>query len=63
LICEVLARRVVSLAESLGSQGKEDGTSVQASHISLSKRFVQLEEDGDKSLPTSTLESAVDQNW
>lgn len=62
-MCEVLARRAVSLLESLSAKGKEDNMAAPASHISLSKRFVQLAEDGDRKMPTSALESAVDQNW
>jgi hypothetical protein len=63
LVCEVVARRAVAMIESLEqSQGKEGDYSEPASHVCLSKRFIQLEEDGDKSLPTSTMESAVDQN-
>lgn len=62
-MCEVLARQTVTLLESVNHRAREDGTLSPSSHIGLSKRFVQLEEDGDKSLPTSALESAVDQNW
>ncbi|UZJ57169.1 hypothetical protein CBS101457_006489 [Exobasidium rhododendri] len=62
LACEILARRAVALAESSSMQGREECLTKQSTHISLSKRFVQLEEDGDRSMPTSAMESAVDQN-
>lgn len=78
LACEVLARRVVAELErgenrESGAHGSGRGQrpktaangasgSGSGSHISLSKRFVRIEEDGDRTLPTSALETAVDQN-
>ncbi|PWN31576.1 uncharacterized protein FA14DRAFT_192668 [Meira miltonrushii] len=57
LACEILARRVVALIEA-----NTTSNTGQHSHVSLSKRFVRLEEDGDEAQPSSALESAVDQN-
>ncbi|PWN91977.1 hypothetical protein FA10DRAFT_227803 [Acaromyces ingoldii] len=70
LACEVIARRVVAELEraedKLSAQSNEGrgqkGSSGISSHISLSKRFVRIEDDGDRTLPTSALETAVDQN-
>jgi hypothetical protein len=59
LACEVLARKTVCQLENLG-EGED--RSKANNHICLSKRFVRLDEDGDKSLPTSAMETAADQN-
>lgn len=59
LACEVLARKSVCQLENLG-QGED--RSKPDNHICLSKRFIRLDEDGDKSLPTSAMETAADQN-
>ncbi|CAO1618664.1 unnamed protein product [Sympodiomycopsis kandeliae] len=58
LACEVIARRVVYQLLRAESQDQErDGT-----FLCLSKRFFYIDGDGDVTLPTSALESAVDQS-
>ncbi|GAA5988336.1 hypothetical protein JCM10908_002170 [Rhodotorula pacifica] len=47
--CEAIARRIVQR------------TPMQEQYALLSKRYTLIESDGDESLPTSALESAVDQ--
>jgi hypothetical protein len=58
-LCEVVARRTACQLEKVESSGD---SRAPTDHISLSKRFVRLDEDGDESLPTSAMESAADQN-
>lgn len=60
IVCEVLARQTACQLEMMGDDGDR---STPNNHICLSKRFVRLDEDGDKSLPTNAMESAADQNW
>lgn len=55
--CEIVARRVTyQLLRSESLSSRRDGT-----YLCLSKRFSYIDADGDVTLPTSALESAVDQ--
>lgn len=55
--CEILTRRVVyQLLRSESDSSQRNGT-----FLCLSKRFSYVDGEGDVTLPTSTLESAVDQ--
>lgn len=60
LACEVLARRVVARSEKRAFQGLS--TSTSATYLSLTKKFTRIDDDGDLTVPTSALESAVDQH-
>ncbi|PWN48804.1 hypothetical protein IE53DRAFT_176641 [Violaceomyces palustris] len=58
--CEVIARRLVAKFERDSyDQGLAQGG---GSHLSLTKKFTRVESDGDISIPTSALESAIDQH-
>lgn len=63
----MLARRVVARSERNFKEGKSaTGASgpyhAERSHLSLTKKFRQVDEDGDVTLPTSALEAAIDQH-